>query len=327
MSIRHSLPIILLTATLAGCGAEGPEGPAGPEGPEGPQGPVGPEGPAGGEGLQGSQGPAGESLGVLGLSFTGLIDLGPDFAYEGWLIVDGAPVTTGVFHVDPNGYQTDSTFAVRESDLEAATEFVLTIEPVPDDDPAPSATHILAGTFGGDSAPLTVGHPAALGDDFITASGGYILATPSTDANAADYRNGIWWLDPATGPGPGYVDLPVLPEGWAYEGWVVGPDGPITTGRFTDVGDVDSDGPGPTAGPDVFFAPAFPGQDFITDPIDLTTGYAAVLTIEPEPDNSPAPFGALKPLVDHDITDIPAPTVQTMENEAATSFPVGTAVR
>ena len=47
----------------------------------------------------------------------------------------------------------------------------------------------------------------------------------------------------AGGPGP-ILDLPTLPAGWVYEGWVVGPDGPVTTGRFTMASGADSDGDG-----------------------------------------------------------------------------------
>ncbi len=90
--------------------------------------------------------------------------------------------------------------------------------------PAPSAVHVLGGDFQSGSAELSVGHGAALGDDFSAAAGPYILNAPS-GGEGVDYRNGIWWLDPGAGPGP-TLELPTLPEGWAYEGWVVGPGGP-----------------------------------------------------------------------------------------------------
>jgi hypothetical protein len=69
----------------------------------------------------------------------------------------------------------------------------------------------------------------------------------------------------------------------------------VSTGRFTSTSMADSDGTGPrgTAGP--LAGPAFPGQDFITPPLVLSGG-KAVISIEPQPDNSPAPF-TLKPLV------------------------------
>ena len=116
--------------------------------------------------------------------------------------------------------------------------------------------------------------------------------------------------------------LPALPAGWMYEGWVVGPDGPVTTWRFTEATGADSDGGGPGAGPDG--TPAVPGQEFITPPVSLI-GYQAVISIEPEPDDSPGPF-TLKPLVDMDIEDVGAMVLQDMANNAA-SFPTGMATR
>ena len=46
----------------------------------------------------------------------------------------------------------------------------------------------------------------------------------------------------------------------------------------------DSDAGGPTAGPRS--TPPFPGQDFIMPPVSLI-GYQAVVSIEPDPDDSP----------------------------------------
>jgi hypothetical protein len=211
-------------------------------------------------------------------------------------------------------------FLVNADWAAEATLFVLTIEPAVGDDPAPSATHYLAGAWDGASAELTIGHPAALGDDFSAAAGAFILQTPSTADIPDDYDQGIWWLDPAGGPGPSLA-LPVLPAGWAYEGWVVGGGGPVTTGRFLMTSGADSDGAGPDSGPDP--APPFPGQDYIDPPMVLT-GFAAVITIEPEPDNSPGPF-TLKPLIDMMIEDVGPGVLQSMENRSADA-PTGTAM-
>jgi hypothetical protein len=206
---------------------------------------------------------------LLKLRFDGLEPLGEGYVYEGWLIVDGMPVSTGRFSIRQNGNPSRPFFTVDADDAAAATAFVLTIEPAEDDPPEPADTHVLAGNLMYGVADLTIGHPAAIGDDFTFASGEFILATPSTADIAEDYDQGIWWLDPGAGPGPS-LDLPTLPAGWVFEGWVVGPDGPVTTGRFLDVTDADSDGAGPTSGPDG--APPFPGQDFIDPPIVLIGG-------------------------------------------------------
>jgi len=257
--------------------------------------------------------PAAESVGVR-LAPSGLEDLGAGWSYEGWLIVDGQPVSTGTFTVDASGTPSRTDFAAMVTDASAISDFVLTIEPVPDPDPGPSHVHLLGGAFSGGHATATVAHPAALGSDFSGASGSFILAAPSAGM-AGDYRNGIWWLDPS-GPSP-TLSLPTLPDGWVYEGWVAGPDGPVSTGRFSSVSGADSDGGGLMSGPQP--TPPFPGQDFVTAPRDLTDGYAAVISIEPEPDNSPAPF-TLKPLVNGEIQDAGMGVQQAMMLNTA-SFP------
>ncbi len=248
----------------------------------------------------------------LTLEFSGLEDLGEGWAYEGWLIVDGAPVSTGTFHVDDEGMATTAHFYVDETVQSGATTFVLTIEPSPDDYPAPSAVHLLAGDFDGETAQLSVAHPAALGNDFSDIASTYILGIPTSDSDADAYTSGIWFNG---------LNLPELPAGWAYEGWVAGAEGPISTGRFTQTDAADSDGAGPTAGPKP--GPALVGQDYLNPAIDLTSGYAAVISIEPEPDNSPAPF-ALKPLVDENIEDVGDHVAQDFTINSA-DFPTGIA--
>ena len=255
---------------------------------------------------------------TLELSFAGLPALGDEFVYEGWLITADGPVTSGRFVV------TDETDVVRSSidrDLADASDmFVLTIEPKFGDDPAPSDTHVVAGAFVDGEAVLTLDHPAALGDDFRASTGGFILETPSTAGVAEDFDQGVWFLDPSAGPGAS-LELPRLPAGWAYEGWVVGTQGPISTGRFVDPAAADSDGAGPTAGPDG--SPPFPGQDFINPPMDLT-GLTVVLSVEPDPDDSPAPF-ALKPLAG-EVAAAGAGALQSLGNIAADNEISGLAV-
>jgi len=232
----------------------------------------------------------------LTLNLSGLEDLGSSYVYEGWMIVNGAAITTGVFTIDANGAMSQNTFSLNRANLDAATTFVLTIEPANDPDPAPSSTHVLAGDFSGSDAALTIGHMAALGSDFTSSEGKYILATPTNGA-MNDEKSGLWFLDPAAGPGAGLV-LPTLPAGWAYEGWAVINGSPVTTGTFTSTNEADnfSGFSGSMAGP------PFPGEDYLmnapagqTFPVDLSGG-VAVISVEPVPDNSPMPF-ALKPLI------------------------------
>ena len=68
----------------------------------------------------------------------------------------------------------------------------------------------VAGAFTDGLARVNVSHPAALGNDFTAADGGFILATP-TSSDPNDNNLGIWFLDPTAGPGPS-LDLPQLPR-------------------------------------------------------------------------------------------------------------------
>lgn len=263
----------------------------------------------------------------LSMNFTGLEDLGSDYAYEGWLIVDGAPVSAGIFTVDAAGNPSASSFEMDIATLENATAYVLTIEPNPDSDPTPSKVHILAGDFNGNTSTLAVDHVSAIATDFKASTGKYILATPTDGGGMDNEESGVWWLDPAAGPGPG-LSIPALPDGWEYEGWAVIDGMPVSTGKFTMANGSDdfSGFSGATAGP------AFPGEDFLmnapgglTFPTDLK-GATVVISVEPKPDNSPAPF-LLKPLVSVVPTSAMTHTALEMTNNAEATNPTGTITR
>ena len=260
-------------------------------------------------------------------NFSGLEDLGPDYRYEGWLIVNGKAKTAGIFSVDANGLVSANEFEVNEKDLNKASRYVLTIEPFPDSDPGASSVHILAGDFSGNTASLTVSHNSALGSDFVSSSGSYILATP-TDGNTQDETSGVWFLDPTAGPGAS-LDLPTLPGGWQYEGWAVINGQAVSTGTFLDPNSADSGNPfsGTAAS-----APPFPGEDFLLNapsglsfPTDLSDG-TIVVSVEPLPDNSPAPF-TLKPLVGAVPGSASSATSYTLTNNASASNPTGSISR
>lgn len=241
------------------------------------------------------------SLANFNVTINGLEDLGATAQYEGWIIVDGAPISTGTFTVDGNGNLSTSSFSANAADLEAATKFVLTIEPIPDPDPAPADAKLLAGDFNGNTATLSTGVMPALGD-FSNAAGTLFLRTPTDEAagtgNNGNDVYGVWFGTPGMPPTPGFT-LPTLPAGWVYEGWVIGDSGPISTGTFTDFGARDSGNP--FSGTENNAGPPVPGEDFFnaapageTFPLDIR-GRRVVISVEPVPDNSPAPF-LLKPL-------------------------------
>jgi hypothetical protein len=257
---------------------------------------------------------------TLHLDLDRLPDPGDDAVYEGWAIVDGEAISTGRFGV-AGGAASPDTFELALAPDEL-TRIVITVEPATGDVPEPSPSHLLAGDVASGTATLTTSDAGALATDFAEATGSFVLATPSTGDTMEDNAQGIWWLVPGMPPAPA-LELPTLPAGWSYEGWVVTADGPISTGRFTAPDEADLDGAGPTAGPDP--APPFPGQDYIDPPLVLNDGgVRAVITIEPDPDPAESPF-PLRPLVTDPIAAATAPTEQAMTNIAADTMPGGAA--
>ena len=256
----------------------------------------------------------------LTLNLSGLEALGNDYVYEGWIIVDGSPVSTGTF----SSVSFPQTFSVNTSQLNSASTFVLSIEPANDPDPAPAATKLLVGDFTGNSANVST----AIVGDFSSASGAFFLRTPTDEmgTNNGNDESGVWFGTPGMPPVPNF-NLPTLPSGWAYEGWVVGDSGPLTTGTFTAFNTADN--------ASLFSAtmqsgPPVPGEDFFmnaptgeTFPLDIRNR-TVVISVEPVPDNSPAPF-AMKPLVGTAGTET-APTTHNLAQNLG-SLPSGTVTR
>lgn len=259
----------------------------------------------------------------LTLNLEGLEALGDDFVYEGWIIVDEQPVSTGTF----TSVDFPQTFQVNTSQLEEATDFVLSIEPADDSDPEPAATKILSGTFSGDSA--TVNSNAMVGD-FGTSTGTYILATP-TDTDDTNEESGVWFLDNSSGSAMAGLDLPTLSDGWKYEGWVVMNEMAISTGTFTDPASADDNAATSVYKGDDNDGPSFPGEDYLqnppsglTFPTDLK-GTTIVISVEPYPDNNASPF-TIKPLAHVVPSDAADHTAITMEDGPLASLS-GTVVR
>jgi hypothetical protein len=250
--------------------------------------------------------------------------------YEGWAIINGQPVSTGVFNVDASGQTVMPgggplpSFMVDDS-IGLSSAIKISLEPVGDMDPGPSGLIVLTGDVHGETTNLSAAVPGL--DMLMTSAGSYILATPSD--NSKDNSNddqGIWYL---TMPGPmaGLTNLPDLGANWVYEGWVVDVSGsspmPYSTGTFATGAGFDSDEAGCNGG-----GPPFPGQDFVAHHcgpvLDLDSGdFASVISIEPVPDNSPGPF-MFKPLAG----GIPTDALNgggMMSNQVAGTFPTGTA--
>lgn len=262
----------------------------------------------------------------LTLNLTGLEALGADFVYEGWIIVDGQPVTTGTF----TSVTFPQSFSVEANQLSEATAFVLSIEPLVDPDPAPSAVKLLRGVFNGNSASANT----EIVGDFVNVSGKFFLRTPTDEAmpgagNNGNDEYGVWFGNPGMPPTAGLM-LPDLSNepGWTYEGWVIGESGPISTGRFKDFGGRDDFTN--FSGTEFNQGPPVPGEDFFLNaptgemfPLDVR-GRTVVISLEPVPDDSPAPF-AVKPLVGT-AGNATAPATHDFAPNVA-SLPTGTITR
>lgn len=236
------------------------------------------------------------TTGDLTLDLTGLEELGSNFVYEGWLIVNGSPVSTGTF----TSVTFPQTFTVGITDLQTATQFVLSIEPAGETGTAaatPAATKLLAGDFSGNSASVS---STEIVGDFTSSWGKYILATP-TDMDDTNEASGVWFLDNSGATTIAGLGLPKLTDGWKYEGWVVLNGVPVSTGTFLNVDTEDDNAATSIYKGTTGNGPGFPGEDYVTGsaaginfPTDLK-GATIVVSVEPFPDNSSAPF-TLKPL-------------------------------
>ncbi len=271
----------------------------------------------------------------LTLELSGLEALGTGYVYEGWIVVPGetVPVSTGVF----TSVTFPQTYAVDKEQLDSATAFVLTIEPAGETGEAaaaPSNTKLLKADFGTTNIANVGVDPISIEGDFADAAGNFFLRAPTDEAlgtvNNGNDENGVWFGLPGTPPVASLV-LPKLDTGWKYEGWVVDGKELISTGTFTMVNTADdnagaADGFSETA----FDGPPLPGEDFfrnapegVTFPLDVR-GKAVIISVEPFPDDSAAPF-VLKPLSGIAGMDT-APANYPFEYSSST-FPSGTVTR
>ncbi|MGO4911057.1 anti-sigma factor [Leeuwenhoekiella sp. W20_SRS_FM14] len=221
-------------------------------------------------------------------SLTGLERLGTNAEYQAWITVDGQDISLGRF-TDVN---VPKSFSAPTSQITSATKFKISVEKSTGDSPEISNSIILSGTFGGNSASLN--SKEGIGD-FVGSSGVFTLQTP-TDSNANNEQSGVYFFNATNGTAG--LNLPTLPAGWKYEGWVTVPNASgemknLSTGKFTktNTSDETSRFGGPLADPN------FPGEDF------LDTGLLALAyNINVEPNLiSKRVFISIEPADDNDL--------------------------
>ncbi len=233
--------------------------------------------------------------GVLAVHNLG--DAGQGLEYHAWVHTDGE---YHWFLSFTGGDDAEFEVNVPVPDEDQAASVVISVDAVGADEEGPRAP-LLSGrldTFVSASTNhLHLGGGLGLGTDFVLASAAFVLDTPTT-AESDDHGLGVWWHDPA-GSEPA-LNLPELPAGWTYEGWVETSAGRVSTGRFTHEAR-DSDGAGPTAGE--LMGWDAPGQDFIDPPLSLP-GATIAITVEPSLSDDAAPF-YLEPFVAKGIPEVP----------------------
>jgi hypothetical protein len=215
----------------------------------------------------------------------------------------------------------------KERNLQYMNDAIITIEPEGDSDDVHGPA-IVGGVITGDVrigvGDLTPWYQDALGADVRQAQGYFLIDTP-TSADSADSASGIWFMQSIAPQTAGLMQLPALGEGWKYAGWVrsccFGPPSSqgfvnYTTGLFSGAFGYDADSAGARRGP-VGNGYPYPGQDFCgVKRLPLRSGiFDAFVTIEPNPDNSPAPFSQLMLFGPAPISDtIPLGQPQAMWN-------------
>ncbi len=233
-------------------------------------------------------------------SVTRLEQLPASSEYQVWLVSGGENISLGRFRKLSNG----QTFQALTGQVDNASGIKISIEPGNDPSPEISNTVILSGNFNGNSADLSI--EGSLGS-FTNASGVFTLWTP-TDNNDTNNQSGVWFLRPNNGNPVAGLNLPTLPTGWMYEGWVEVRNSSnqlinLSTGRFQGVTGEDMED---AFSANNFPAPQFPGEDFVSPNILALAGLNSspdlkskkiFITVEPEPDfDYTAPF-VVQPLI------------------------------
>ena len=121
----------------------------------------------------------------LRLNLNSLETLGTDYVYEGWIIVDGSPISTGVF----TSVSFLQVFELDSDDLENATAFVLSIEPEVDPDPAPDSTKVLRGIFNGNITFVTT----EIVGDFSNTTGSFFLRIPTEETGTNSGNDQLYY--------------------------------------------------------------------------------------------------------------------------------------
>ncbi|MEZ6196073.1 MAG: hypothetical protein R3F20_10170 [Planctomycetota bacterium] len=265
------------------------------------------------------------------LTDLGLRDLGATDGRRGhfelWLEIGGMPVSLAKFVIDGETVQRldgGATFGTRASstfdaastglvtfpDATTATSCFITLEDEGDADAEPADLVILQGAAAAGMAALDLAGASGTGGrglaDFGAVVGGFTLDSPSNDGPGvpADDDRGLLFGSASGFP---LLEVPALPAGWVYEGWVeeLATGRFYSTGRFRDPTDVDENDQ-ISFSRDFGPKPSVPGEDFLFDvPTEALNAAQAgsitlvFVTVESAPDAEvgPSPIRVLEATV------------------------------
>lgn len=306
-----------------------------------------------------------DQVSKIDLQVTGLNTLGDSAWYECWIMwtegegdnIKNIYESIGLL-TDYNGEVHSRSANVNLGYIQRMINLIITIEEdiVPgyrvivtptstDSAKGPSSYKIIAGKVTANSSKFNVGNDLILDFDFEKSQAKYILDTP-TDTLNNNPKRGIWFLnldttisdiEDSSGTVIGTdttisqesgLDLPELPNGWIYEGWIIMNSDTVSIGTFVEPYGADDSskyGAGTAGGYN------FPGEDFIENPppgiifpTDLS-GKQIFITIDaPHPATSYTPF-RLIPYISTVPMNCESKTNYSMQNNSE-SFPNGSII-
>jgi hypothetical protein len=213
----------------------------------------------------------------IDVRLTNLKPLADSLVYVGW-ITTNADSSFKIFesNVDQSGVITVTT-TNNFGGLHKAQQFRITVEELPDSGSitSPGNRVVLSGRFTLGQARLNLGEEV----DFNSANGVFSITTPTDSFD--NNLSGVWFVDSlsrAGGPIAG-LNLPLLYDGWTYEGLVLVNSDTLSIGTFSNPETADDSSKYNGSGTGF----PFPGEDFLlnpppglTFPLDLSSAQVIV---------------------------------------------------
>jgi len=200
------------------------------------------------------------------VNFTGLPQLPDSLEYVSWIAGSEGTSFYRLERFTPvNGAFSKVYTDVKAGAIVSMQYLVVTIERKGLHDTVltkPSDVPIIAGYLTGNEAAIKFSEDNSM-PKFDGIKGNYLLATPS-DSASDNETAGIWFADKdSTGKLIAGLELPVLPAGWYYQGWIEKNGQTLATGHFQDPAGADSSAPYSN---NIAVPYSFPGEDFLLNP-------------------------------------------------------------